>query len=235
MTTAKNDKTLPNVAGHDVRVKTFRAWGSADNAAGAALVACFIVTAETGPTDVAEIAEARGWYGKNADGQRVPSASCAPYASTFNRAAKVANVLGIPATLELIKSAAQNADGRAREAVSDALGAALSVASAKGIKDATKAQAKSVTRAAMLQVAEKAAERKAVKVAGHKRGTKSQDSATMAAAAIASGKGHREVYAAVRLASNNAQRLPEPEGREAAWKAACKTLQDACEQLAAFK
>ena len=220
------DSKLATVAGHDVRVSAFRTWGKADGAAGVALVACYIACAKTGQTDAAELGEAR---------PELPTPSREAYASAFNRAAKVADVLGITATVDLIDRAVKGAQGRAREAIADALGAALSTARQGGIKRATAVQARKVAKAALVAVAEKAADRKAVKVAGHKRGTKSQDSATMAAAAVASGKGHREVYAAVRLASNNAQRLPEPEGREAAWKSAIGKLADACEALAAFK
>lgn len=228
----KTQKTLPadsklaNVAGHDSRFKAFKAWGLADGAAGAALLGCYIAVASCGPTDATELGEAR---------PELPQSSREAYASAFNRAAKVADLLGITATVDLINAAAKGAQGRVREAVADALGGALSAARQGGIKRATKVEARKLTKAALVVVAEKAADRKAVKVAGHKRGTKSPDAAKLAAAAIASGKGHREVYAAVRLASNSAQRLPEPEGREAAWKAALVKLADAVEALAAFK
>jgi hypothetical protein len=220
------DTKLATVAGHDTRVAAFRTWGKAEGTAGAALVACYLACAQTGQTDATEIGEAR---------PELPSKSCEAYASAFNRAAKVADVLGIGATVDLIGRAVKGSQGRAREAIADALGAALSTARQGGIKRATKAEASKVAKAALVAVAEKAADRKAVKVAGHKRGTKSQDTATMGAAAIASGKGAQEVYHAVRLVSNNAQRMAAPEGREAAWNAALAKLADACEALAVFK
>lgn len=231
--TMTNNENVANVAGRTKRMGAFTVWGKADGAAGVALLACFIVTAQTGATDPGEVAEARGWYGQNADGQKVPNGSATAYASTFNRAAKVASVLGITPTVDLIQAAAKGADGRVQAAVYDALGAALAQAKADGVKEATKAQAKAITKKALVSVAEKAAERKTTK-AGNKRGTKSPDTATLAAAAVESGKGARELSAGLRLMSNTASRMAAPEGREDAWNKACKALADASEAFAVF-
>lgn len=223
------DSKLANVAGADTRIKAFRAWAQADGAAGQALVACYIACAETGQTDADELGKAR---------PDLPQASRVAYASAFNRASKVAGVLGIGPAVALIHDALKGAQGRVREAIADALGAALASAKSRDVKQATKAQAKSIARDALVKAAEKAAERTASKLKAReprqpsgadvaKLGAKAAEAAVIATP--------RAVHAGVQLCRATAERIAAPEGREAAWNKALALLSDACEALAAFK
>lgn len=224
--TLKADSQLANVAGADTRLKAFRAWGAADGAAGVALVACYIACAETGQTDADELGKAR---------PDLPQASRTAYASAFNRATKVANVIGIGPAVQLIRDAVKGATGRAREAIADALGAALADAKRRDVKQATKVQAKAIAREALVKAAEKAAERTAVKA--HAREPRQPKAAQLGAKAAEAAviATPRAVHASVQLCRATAERIAAPEGREAQWRDALAKLSDACEALAAFK
>lgn len=216
-----NDSTVANIAGRDQRLTAFRAWGAAEKGMQAALVACFVIVARSGETSAAEIAEARG----------LPEASCKAYASTFNRAAKVQAVLGIGPTVKLIEEAAKGANGRAKEAVYDALGAALSGAKAEGISTATAAQGRKLVAASLATCAEKAADRKEAGKSSAKRGATGTQSHKMAEAAtnVAVSKSWTEGVAGLRLIANTLNGAATPEGMEAQARAFLKAMGDAVE------
>lgn len=234
-TARTDDSTLAASKGRDQRLSAFRAWGAAETGADTALVACYIAVARSGQTDPAEVAEARGWFGGTADGAKVPNASAKVYASNFNRAAKASAIIGETATVDAINAACK-LKGKRHENINAALGGIVGGAKSAGVKEATKAQAKGIVKDALASIAAKAETKAAAKKsAPAKRGATGQHVATMATAAIESGKNAREMFAAVRLCSNNATRMAAPEGREAAWTAAVTKLQEACEAFSQFK
>ena len=215
-TTIPADSKLANTAGRPERLKILTAINTADDLLGGALLAALRMTAIHGPTSKDEVAE--GYTRCN---------SPDVYASTFNRGAKVAAIIGIDATLELIASAGEGA-GAYRKAC-DALGSVIQQAKDAGAKTMNKSAAKLATRTALKVAADKAAGKKAEKVA--RAVIRPQQQVTMAAAALACGKGHKEMAAFLKLASNAASKLPEREGREELHRKACAALADACEMF----
>ena len=93
-----------------------------------------------------------------------------------------------------------------------------------------KSTAKLATRTALKVAADKAAGKKAA-AAPRKTTVRTQQQVTMANAALQCGKGHKEMAAFLKLASNTASRLPEREGREELHRKACAALADACEMF----
>ena len=211
------DSKLANVAGRAERITILSAINTADDLLGGALLAALRMTAIHGPTSKDEVAEG---YSRcnNPD----------VYASTFNRGAKVAAIIGIDATLQLIADAGEGA-GAYRKAC-DALGSVIQQAKDAGTKQLNKSAAKLATRTAIKVAADKATSKKAAKVAT-RTVVRPQTQVTMAAAALACGKGHKEMAAFLKLASNAASKMPEREGREQLHREACAALADACEKF----
>lgn len=216
-TTISADSKLANTAGRPERLKILSAINTADDLLGGALLAALRMTAQYGPTSKDEVAE--GYTRCN---------NPDVYASTFNRGAKVAAIIGIDATLELIASAGEGA-GAYRKAC-DALGSVIQQAKDAGAKTMNKSAAKLATRTALKVATDKAAGKKADKAA-KRTIVRPQAQVTMAAAALACGKGHKEMAAFLKLASNAASKLPAREGKEALHREACAALADACEKF----
>ena len=214
-TTIPADSQLANTAGRDQRLTVLRAINTADDLLASSLVAALIMTATHGPTSKDEVRE--GFTRCN---------NPDVYASTFNKGAKCAAIIGEAATLALIAKF----DGKpgAYRLACDALGAVITQAKTAGQKTMTKAQAKLAAVAAVKTATDKAAGKKAA-AAPRKTTVRTQQQVTMANAALQCGKGHKEMAAFLRLASNTACRLPEREGREELHRKACAALADACE------
>ena len=211
------DSKLATVAGRAERITILTAINTADDLLGGALLAALRMTAVHGPTSKDEVAE--GYTRCN---------SPDVYASTFNRGAKCAAIIGESATLELIAAAGEGA-GAYRKAC-DALGSVIQQAKDAGAKTLNKSAAKLATRTAVKVAADKAEGKKAAKVAT-RTVVRPQTQVTMAAAALACGKGHKEMAAFLKLASNAASKMPEREGREQLHREACAALADACEKF----
>ena len=211
------DSKLANVAGRAERITILSAINTADDLLGGALLAALRMTAIHGPTSKDEVAE--GYTRCN---------SPDVYASTFNRGAKCAAIIGEAATLELIAAVGEGA-GAYRKAV-DALGSVIQQAKDAGTKQLNKSAAKLATRTAVKVAADKAEGKKAAKAAT-RTVVRPQTQVTMAAAALACGKGHKEMAAFLKLASNAASKMPEREGREQLHREACAALASACEMF----
>ena len=212
------DSKLANTAGRAERITILSAINTADDLLGGALLAALRMTATHGPTSKDEVAEG---YSRcnNPD----------VYASTFNRGAKCAAIIGEAATLELIAAVGEGA-GAYRKAC-DALGSVIQQAKDAGAKTMNKSTAKLAARTALKVAADKAAGKKAAK-SEKKTVVRTQSQVTMAAAALACGKGHKEMAAFLKLASNAASKLPPREGREDLDRKARAALADACEMFA---
>ena len=211
------DSKLANTAGRAERITILSAINTADDLLGGALLAALRMTAIHGPTSKDEVAE--GYTRCN---------SPDVYASTFNRGAKCAAIIGEAATLELIAAVGEGA-GAYRKAV-DALGSVIQQAKDAGTKQLNKSAAKLATRTAVKVAADKAEGKKAAKAAT-RTVVRPQTQVTMAAAALACGKGHKEMAAFLKLASNAASKMPEREGREQLHREACAALASACEMF----
>ena len=211
------DSKLANTAGRAERITILSAINTADDLLGGALLAALRMTAIHGPTSKDEVAEG---YSRcnNPD----------VYASTFNRGAKVAAIIGVDATLQLIADAGEGA-GAYRKAC-DALGSVIQQAKDAGTKQLNKSAAKLATRTAVKVAADKAAGKKAEKVA---RGTvvRKKAQVELAAKLCAAGQGYKEMASALKLASNTASRMAIGEGRDDLHRRACAALADACEMF----
>lgn len=206
----------------------------ADGALGTALVEGLRMTVKLGRTSSEEV---RQHYAR--------CNSPEVYASWFNLGNRAMSVVGEKLALEAIDKAVANGAGSAFQRAREALAAIGRTAKSAGVKELKGREAAAAVKAAVVVANKSADERKAVKSAGKviqlpagpgpdKRGTKSPDAATLAAAAAATGKGHREMAAFLKLASQQAQRMPEPEGRAEAHRAALAALATACEAWQVF-
>lgn len=151
------------------------------------------------------------------------------YASWFNVGAKAQTVVGEKLAIELIDKAAA-VKGQQFQNARDALQAVIREAKAQGVKELKPAAAKLAVKSAIVSVGVKKEKAEIVK-----RGTKAQDAATLAAAAVEAGKGHREMAHFLKLCSNNAHRFAAPQGREDAHREAVQKLADACEAWSIFR
>lgn len=188
---------------------------------GDALIAGLQMTAKYGRTSTEEVA-----------GHYTRCNNPAVYASWFNLGYRAMQVVGEKLALEAIDKAIRTGKGSQFQRAREALSAICRKAADAGVKQVDGRKATALVKDAVALASEKSAERKVAKAAP--KGAQGQRSATMGAAAIESGKGAREVAAAVKLASQNASRLEAPEGREAAWNEALAALQTAAEKLAVF-
>jgi hypothetical protein len=217
---AKNDAALADSAHAAERAQIIANIETAEDLRSNALISALRMTVTLGATSKEEVAAS--WPSCNNPGV---------YASWFNVGHKAQQVVGQKAALDLIAKAAA-VKGQAFQNARDALQAVIKEAKAQGVKELKPAAAKMAAKAAIAKVS-------TPKIAPAKKseakGPSMQDAATMAAAAIACGKGHRELAAFVLLASQNAHRLPAPEGREEAHRAALKALELAADAWSVFK
>lgn len=215
----KGDAALPNDAHKADRLKALQAIDTAEDLFGSALVNGLIMTAQFGQTSKAEVSE--GYT-------RCKSPDV--YASWFNRGAKVAAIIGIDATVELIDKCdkLRNADDRGGSAnfvkARDALGAVIQQAKTAGAKELAPKAAKAAVTFALKSASDKSATRKKSAPVVRARST-----VNLAAAALEAGKGHKELAAFVKLASQTAHRLPEREGKESLHREALAALANASE------
>lgn len=220
----KGDKAQAATAHAKDRCLILDGIDQAEGLLGDALVSGLRMTAMYGPTSREEVAA-----------HYTRCNNPAVYASWFNLGDRAQQVVGEKLALEAIERAAKGPRGfqRAREAL---LGITRAAKAATGKSDGelTGRAAQNAVKEAVAAATTKAAERKAEKSAKIARGTKSQDAATMASAALECGKGHREMAAFILLASQQAARLPEVQGRETAHRNAVKLLGEAAEAWGVF-
>jgi hypothetical protein len=225
-TQTQNDSKLANDAGKAQRAAILKAMNAADAAAGRALVAGLEMTVKHGQTSADEVA------------QNFPRCSSpGVYASYFNRGAKAAAIIGERKALDAIAEGGKLTGAEFTNAC-DVLKAVIDGAKAEGVKECGAREATAMIKAAAVKVKGAIAAKRAAKADNatkDKRGTKSQDDATMREAAMQAGKGARETFHALQLLSNSARKLTAPEGRETEWKAGLAKLADACEAFAIFK
>lgn len=208
----KGDASLANDAGKAQRLEALRNIDTAEDLFGSALIEGLRMTAIYGQTSKAEVAE--GYTRCN---------NPDVYASWFNRGAKACAVIGLTATQQLIDKASEGKGGfqRAREA----LASICKQAKDAGAKELAPKAARMAVTAALKTAGDKSVTRSTTKTVVRARST-----VNLAAAALEAGKGHKELAAFVKLASNTASRLPEREGREALHREAVAALALACEK-----
>lgn len=205
------------------RSKVLDAIDTAEDLLGSALIAGLRMTVEFGRTSAAEV---QAHYTR--------CNNPAVYASWFNLGDRAQQVVGQKLALEAIAKAEATGSGSFQKA-REALAAICSAAKGAGVKELNGRAAQAAVREAVKSATDKAATRKAEKSAVKViRGTKAQDTTTMAAAALECGKGHREMAAFVKLASQQAQRLPEVQGRESAHREAVAALAKCSELWSVF-
>lgn len=212
----KGDKAQPNEAYKAERIKVLDNIDTAEDLLGTALLEGLRMTVLYGATSKDEVAEHYTRCG-----------SPEVYASWFNRGDKAQAVIGRKLALEVIdKAAATKNGGAAFVKARDALKAVIDTAKSSGSKQLANKPAATAVKAALALVS-------APRVKAS-RPVKSQDSATMAAAALECGKGHREMAGFIKLASQQAHRLPAPAGREEAHRKALTALAEASEAWQVF-
>lgn len=201
------------------RAAILQAIDTAEDLLGTALVAALQMTARFGRTSKDEV---------RANWPRCNNPDV--YASWFNLGAKAQAIVGEKLALQAIESATAKGTGSAFQRAREALSGIVRGANAQGVKTLDGRKAQALMKEAVGFATEKSAERKAAKP----KGAQGQRTATMGAAAIESGKGRRELAAAVKLCSQSGSRMEAPEGRESAWHEAMAALQVAAEKLALF-
>lgn len=225
-----NSATLVPAMSADERAKlaklggSLSAWAKADKAEQGALVNVFRTCAEFGiepkPEHIAKHCPAIG------------ESSRPVYASTFAKAAKVAKVLGAPATLDLIDRAAAM-PGKKWELVRDALGAVQAMAKLGGVKLATEEQRATFATGALLEQTMKADARAKAKADAKEKAKADrapqapkapEPQATMAQEA-------RQDLIALQALTAKVTRYACPPERAKAQAKAVKLLQDAHEAL----
>lgn len=220
---AKGDAAIAQDAGKAAREALLSQLNAADDLLGNALLFALKMTAQHGATSAKEVGE---FYPR--------CASPAQYASMFNLGDKVQAIIGVDATLALIDKASEgkgSAFNRAKAILADIVGQAKTA----GVKTLNKSATKMAVKAAIVRVEKKAEEKKiAPKVVGVKTPKPAEGPAALAQAALQSGASHREVFAALKLTTQNAKRMGAPEGREAAYHDAMDKLADACEAWSVF-
>lgn len=205
----------------DDRAKLLRAIDTAEAGLGEALINALRMTVRYGKTSTEEVAE---FYTR--------CNNPAVYSSWFNLGAKAQAVVGEKLALDAIERAIATGKGAAFQRAREALSMIVRKASQAGVKTVDGRKASTLVKEAVGLATAAAVVRKDKKSAA--KGAQGPRTATMGAAAIESGKGAKEVAVAVKLVSQNASRLPAPEGREAAWGEALAALQLAAEKFAVF-
>jgi len=223
--TLKPDSKLADDRHAADRARILDAIDTAEDLYGTALVEALKMTAQFGRTSSDEV---KAHYTR--------CNNPAVYSSWFNLGHRAQEVIGVKATLDLIERACNNGKGAMFDRCKNALGALLRDTKESGVKTLDGRKATTAVKAAVAFATDKSVVSSARKADAKKatRGAQGQRSATMGAAAMESGRGAKELAAAVKLCSQNASRMPEPEGRESAWREAVQALQLAAEKLAVF-
>lgn len=217
---SKGDASLADDHNAAQRASIINAIELADGNMSQALLLALKMTVSLGATSKAEVEGA--WPRCNNPGV---------YASWFNVGHKAQAVMGQKLALETIEKAAAT-KGQAFQNAIAALQSVIKEAKAQGVKELKPAAAKMAAKAAVTKVS---APKLKAPATENKRGPKLQDAATLAAAAVSSGAGARELAAFVLLCSNNAHRMAAPEGREEAHRLAVKKLEEAAEAWSVFR
>lgn len=199
------------------------AWGKADAGAEGALVAVFRAAAHGGLVTPEMI-------GKGAP--HISASSRPVYASTFNKAAKVAGILGVERTIALIDKAA-SMPGKKWERVRDALGAVQTDAKAAGVTLATDQQAGNFAAAAVLALSVKDDAEAARKASAKKE--RAPQAPTLPAVPPVTGiaevpRKAAHLQAALATMAADVSRWIVPENRKGAQRAIVSKLQDAIEE-----
>lgn len=219
---AKGDKAIADNAHAADRAKVLDAIDTAEDLLGTALVEGLRMTVRYGRTSAAEVAQHYTRCG-----------SPDVYASWFNLGDRAQQIVGIKLAMDAIDRAIASGKGSMFQRAREALKGVCDAAKSQGVKTLNAKAGAAAVKSAVTTAQAGAEARKAAKPAATaKRGTKSPDSATLAAAAIASGQGHREIGAALKLVSQNASKLAALQGREALQRDALKAIQEACEKWA---
>lgn len=199
---------------------------TAEDLLGTALLEGLRMTVQFGPTSAAEV---RKHYTR--------CGSPEVYASWFNLGDKAQAIVGQKLALKAISDAAALGTGSMFQRAREALSGIVQRAKASGVKELGPKLAQAAVKESVAESRAKAETRRATKKAAKTvvvRGVKAQDTATMAAAALECGKGHREMAAYIKLASQSAHRLPAPAGREQAHRDALAALAEASEAWSVF-
>lgn len=219
----KPDAKLADVAHAKERALILDGIDAAEGLLGEALVEGLRMTVKLGQTSKDEVA---------AHYTRCNSPDV--YASWFNLGFKAQAIVGEKLALEAIDRAIASGKGSAFQRAREALSAIKNVAKEAGVKQVDGRKATALVKDAVKVAFTAATTRATAKKSAAKKGAQPSRTATMAAAAIESGKGAKEVASAVKLASQNASRMAAPEGKETAWKEAVAALQAAAEKFAPF-
>lgn len=224
----KGDKEQAATAHAAQRADVLSSIDIAEDLLGTALVEGLRMTVQFGPTSEAEV---RKHYTR--------CNSPAPYASWFNLGDKAQQIVGQKLALKAIEDAAERGTGSAFQRAREALSGIISRAKTAGVKELGPKLAQAAVKEAIAEARTKselrrAAKKSATPTQAKTRGVRSQDTLTMATAALECGKGHREMASFVKLASQMAHRLPEPAGRESAHREALASLAAASEAWSVF-
>lgn len=220
----KGDAAQANERGVAERSAILDRIDTAEDLLGTALIEGLRMTVQYGPTSAKEV---------TAHYTRCGSPDV--YASWFNLGHRAQLIVGEKFAMKAIDDAIAAGAGSMFQRAREALAGICARAKNAGVKELGPKLAQAAVKESVKEAQAKATTRKvAKKSATTTRGTKSQDAATMAAAAMECGKGHREMAAFMKLASQQAQRLPEPEGRASAHREALAALATAAEKWAGF-
>ena len=224
--TVKSDKDMAAERNKPARAAILRELETAEAAVGVALLNALRMTITMGPTSKDEVAES--WPSCNNPGV---------YASWFNLGHRAQSVVGEKLTMDAI---AKSCEGKgqsfkkAREALVKVIDGARKQTGIVAGKAGCEVSGRAATALVNASVTAAKAAAVAPKAPPAPRSPKVQDTATLAAAAIESGKGARELGQFLRLASQQAHRMASPAGQEGAWREAMKALEDAAEKFAVF-
>ena len=226
--TVKSDKDLAAERNKPARAAILRELETAEQAVGVALLNALRMTITMGPTSKDEVAAC--WPSCN---------NPAVYASWFNLGHRCQTVVGEKLTLDAIAKSCEG-KGQSFKKAREALVKVIDGARKQTGIVAGKAGCEVSGRAATALVNASVTAAKAAAVAPKPTAEKSPrkptgaQTATLAAAAIESGKGARELGQFLRLASQQAHRMAAPAGHEGAWREAMTALEDAAEKFAVF-
>ncbi len=151
------------------------------------------------------------------------------YASEWNQAAMLADVIGKPRAAKLIRDAkALEATGEAKayRAMLAVIRAAIAQAKAQGVQGpATGTQAAAIVKA----TTQACATRHANAAQKPAKGARGPNAATLAAATVdaSTARVPASIAAGLRLLSNTAHGMPAPEGMDAEWQTLLNRLSDA--------
>lgn len=222
----KSDKDLAAERNKPQRAAILRELETAEAAVGVALLNALRMTITMGPTSKDEVAES--WPSCN---------NPAVYASWFNLGHRAQSVVGERLTLDAI---AKSCEGKgqsfkkAREALVKVIDTAKKQTGVVAGRAGCELTGRAATAAVNAAVTAAKAAAVAPKAPAAPRQPKAPTTAVLAAAAIETGKGARELGGFLRLASQQAHRMAAPSGQEGAWREALTALEDAAEKFAVF-